>query len=75
MNGPPPPAIVMLTLAIGLQPGDGLGLAKGWCSVKDSGSPKGSGSPKDSGSRLAKGLHWVTDSGSGLERMSRLRRR
>jgi len=29
LNEPPPPAIVMLALAMGLQPGDGLGLALG----------------------------------------------
>jgi hypothetical protein len=29
LNGPPPPAMVMLVLAIGLQPGDGLGLTDG----------------------------------------------
>jgi hypothetical protein len=29
LNGPPPPAIVMLALAIALQPGEGLALALG----------------------------------------------
>ncbi len=29
LNEPPPPAIVMLALAMGLQPGDGLGLGEG----------------------------------------------